>query len=316
MQPSTSRVQDDDKMLEVDETENEVIDEEETDRELSEVDEEIIKENETNLERMDREYDLIGINEYDEIIYSSELYSATQGKIDPDKDYVYVSESAAGEDMYFGTNENKQYYVNNSTNDYYNWLTSFAFDKDGPRENVVINLQGEQIEAINHLTNKYFNLDKSAVFLTARYNVANDVLSVVLWKEDNSISLMYGHLGRPSFINIDLRTNLVMSVEELLERFGTNMEQAQQTVNDNLKRLGINDCNSQEEYYNCAFSNTVNEPLAFRWTGSSVNEISQLFIDDDGNLRMYIYLYGEETYNQYGGEKHNILLMDVINPME
>ena len=44
MQPSTSRVQDDDKMLEVDETENEVIDEEETDRELSEVDEEIIKE--------------------------------------------------------------------------------------------------------------------------------------------------------------------------------------------------------------------------------------------------------------------------------
>ena len=316
MQPSTSRVQDDDKMLEVDETENEVIDEEETDRELSEVDEEIIKENETNLERMDREYDLIGINEYDEIIYSSELYSATQGKIDPDKDYVYVSESAAGEDMYFGTNENKQYYVNNSTNDYYNWLTSFAFDKDGPRENVVINLQGEQIEAINHLTNKYFNLDKPAVFLTARYNVANDVLSVVLWKEDNSISLMYGHLGRPSFINIDLRTNLVMSVEELLERFGTNMEQAQQTVNDNLKRLGINDCNSQEEYYNCAFSNTVNEPLAFRWTGSSVNEISQLFIDDDGNLRMYIYLYGEETYNQYGGEKHNILLMDVINPME
>ena len=315
MQPSTSRVQDDDKMLEVDETENEVIDEEETDRELSEVDEEIIKENETNLERMDREYDLIGINEYDEIIYSSELYSATQGKIDPDKDYVYVSESAAGEDMYFGTNENKQYYVNNSTNDYYNWLTSFAFDKDGPRENVVINLQGEQIEAINHLTNKYFNLDKPAVFLTARYNVANDVLSVVLWKEDNSISLMYGHLGRPSFINIDLRTNLVMSVEELLERFGTNMEQAQQTVNDNLKRLGINDCNSQEEYYNCAFSNTVNEPLAFRWTGSSVNEISQLFIDD-GNLRMYIYLYGEETYNQYGGEKHNILLMDVINPME
>ena len=316
MQPSTSRVQDDDKMLEVDETENEVIDEEETDRELSEVDEEIIKENETNLERMDREYDLIGINEYDEIIYSSELYSATQGKIDPDKDYVYVSESAAGEDMYFGTNENKQYYVNNSTNDYYNWLTSFAFDKDGPRENVVINLQGEQIEAINHLTTKYFNLDKPAVFLTARYNVANDVLSVVLWKEDNSISLMYGHLGRPSFINIDLRTNLVMSVEELLERFGTNMEQAQQTVNDNLKRLGINDCNSQEEYYNCAFSNTVNEPLAFRWTGSSVNEISQLFIDDGGNLRMYIYLYGEETYNQYGGEKHNILLMDVINPME
>ena len=177
-------------------------------------------------------------------------------------------------------------------------------------------MQGEQIEAINHLTNKYFNLDKPAVFLTARYNVANDVLSVVLWKEDNSISLMYGHLGRPSFINIDLRTNLVMSVEELLERFGTNMEQAQQTVNDNLKRLGINDCNSQEEYYNCAFSNTVNEPLAFRWTGSSVNEISQLFIDDDGNLRMYIYLYGEETYNQYGGEKHNILLMDVINPME
>ena len=149
MQPSTSRVQDDDKMLEVDETENEVIDEEETDRELSEVDEEIIKENETNLERMDREYDLIGINEYDEIIYSSELYSATQGKIDPDKDYVYVSESAAGEDMYFGTNENKQYYVNNSTNDYYNWLTSFAFDKDGPRENVVINLQGNTLNLLD-----------------------------------------------------------------------------------------------------------------------------------------------------------------------
>ena len=282
--------------------------------ENNEIADEPIEEPETNIERLKREYDLIEINEYDEIIYSSELYSATQGKIDSDKDYVYVSESAAGEDIYFV--EDRVYFINNSTNDYYNWLTSFAFDKDGPRENVVINLQGEQIEAINHLTNKYFNLDKPAVFLTARYNVANDVLSVVLWKEDNSISLMYGHLGRPSFINIDLRTNLVMSVEELLERFGTNMEQAQQTVNDNLKRLGINDCNSQEEYYNCAFSNTVNEPLAFRWTGSSVNEISQLFIDDDGNLRMYINLYGEETYNQYGGEMHNILLMDVINPME
>ena len=282
--------------------------------ENNEIADEPIEEPETNIERLKREYDLIEINEYDEIIYSSELYSATQGKIDSDKDYVYVSESAAGEDIYFV--EDRVYFINNSTNDYYNWLTSFAFDKDGPRENVVINLQGEQIEAINHLTNKYFNLDKPAVFLTARYNVANDVLSVVLWKEDNSISLMYGHLGRPSFINIDLRTNLVMSVEKLLERFGTNIEQAQQTVNDNLKRLGINDCNSQEERYNCAYSNPADQAYTFPETGSSVNEISQLFIDDDGNLRMYINLYGEETYNQYGGEMHNILLMDVINPME
>ena len=282
--------------------------------ENNEIADEPIEEPETHMERLKREYDLIEINEYDEIIYSSELYSATQGKIDSDKDYVYVSESAAGEDIYFV--EDRVYFINNSTNDYYNWLTSFAFDKDGPRENVVINLQGEQIEAINHLTNKYFNLDKPAVFLTARYNVANDVLSVVLWKEDNSISLMYGHLGRPSFINIDLRTNLVMSVEELLERFGTNMEQAQQTVNDNLKRLGINDCNSQEERYNCAYSNPADQAYTFLGTGSSINAISNLFIDDDGNLRMYIHLYGEETYNQYGGEMHNILLMDVINPME
>ena len=282
--------------------------------ENNEIADEPIEEPETNIERLKREYDLIEINEYDEIIYSSELYSATQGKIDSDKDYVYVSESAAGEDIYFV--EDRVYFINNSTNDYYNWLTSFAFDKDGPRENVVINLQGEQIEAINHLTNKYFNLDKPAVFLTARYNVANDVLSVALWKQDNGIALSYNYLGMPSFINIDLRTNLVMSVEKLLERFGTNIEQAQQTVNDNLKRLGINDCNSQEERYNCAYSNPADQAYTFPETGSSVNEISQLFIDDDGNLRMYINLYGEETYNQYGGEMHNILLLDVINPME
>ena len=287
------------------------------DDEPNENNEEIVEEAETNLERIEREYDK-EFYDYDIIKYSSDLYPAAQGKIDPDKDYVYVSESAAGEDIYFV--EDRVYFINNSSNDYYNWLTSFAFDKNGPRENVVINLQGEQIEAINNLTNEFYHLEKSAVFLTARYNVANDVLSVALWKQPNGIALSYSYLGIPNFINIDLRTNLAMSNEQLLERFGISQEQAQKNINENIERLGIEDCNvlshNRQEINNCACSKPDELANSNPTAGYILSDISNLFIDDEGNLRMFIYLYGEETYNQYGGEKHHVLLMDVINPME
>ena len=48
--------------------------------ENNEIADEPIEEPETNIERLKREYDLIEINEYDEIIYSSELYLPLKGK--------------------------------------------------------------------------------------------------------------------------------------------------------------------------------------------------------------------------------------------
>lgn len=156
-----------------------------------------------------------------------------------------------------------------------------------------------------------------------RYFVDNehDVLSLVM--RHGITSYFYYSLHRKVY-NIDLRTNKLMTNEEMLERYGLDKEQSQQHVFNQLNDLGFRFCKS-DEINVCEANKTFSEAEActfdcytaddyttryFQKEHSARIEQGGLFTMGDGKLRMIVEIAYAQV--QLPGVEHvKFVLVDI-----
>lgn len=257
----------------------------------------------------------------DAIMMAAKNTEPFTGKVDPDKEYVYSIESQTSHISDDKTMN--QYAV--TDDEFYNWLHTKNVT-EAHYDLIHLNLKGDTAVLINDYFDEFYKtcthqLDQD---MNYRYFVDNehDVLSLVM--RQGITSYFYYSLHRKVY-NIDLRTNKLMTNEEMLERYGLDKEQTQQHVFDQLNDLGFRLCNVDEidvceankkDYpekkvcsENCYTSDDYTTQY-FQKEHSAQIEQGGLFTMGDGKLRMIVEI--ENAQIQLPGVEHvKFVLVDI-----
>lgn len=191
--------------------------------------------------------------------------------------------------------------VNDSTNDYYNWLTNHDVSNE-ESEHLHLNLEGDFPNQINQFFDEYYKKIEEggfvAQFIAGWEENFEDILSLTLryrYFAGGGVGLYKSQSIK--IYNIDLNTNQPLTNEELLEKFNLDFEKAQEIIDQQLEKNNIYPCSSGDISH-CYFSkeNYINadlregdHPLSVKSNlYKEITEESALFVDGQGNLNMMI----------------------------
>lgn len=257
----------------------------------------------------------------DAIMMAAKNTEPFMGKVDPDKEYVYSIESQTS---HISDDETMNQYAV-TDDEFYNWLHTKNVT-EAHYDLIHLNLKGDTAVLFNDYFDEYYKicthqLDQD---MNYRYFVDNehDVLSLVM--RHGITSSFYYSLHREVY-NIDLRTNKLMTNEEMLERYGLDKEQTQQYVFNQLNDLGFRLCKSDEIHVcidNHMYNSEIEECYANCYTSddyttqyfqkehSAQIEQGGLFTMGDGKLRMIVEI--ENAQIQLPGVEHvKFVLVDI-----
>lgn len=206
-------------------------------------------------------------------------------------------------------NGNDEYpMINNSTSEYYNWLTNYDTGKE-INEHLYLDLQGDFANELNQQFDEFFKIEPggfTAQFIAGWAEQFDDILSLSVRKRTFASGGMY-KLEMIRVYNIDLKNNQPLTNEQLLSRYGLNFNQAQIIINQQLEKDHVDIC-SDEVQENCCYDEEIysmNQIMI-----SSISNNSDLFIDEKGNLCMFITV-NNPTIAMYGGEKTNYYVIQL-----
>lgn len=235
--------------------------------------------------------------------FLGDRYEPTLGKLIESEDYIIQEEQISNLNTSY---LNEEDIVNNeSSNDYLNWFTSYNFDLNEPRYKIKINLKGDHAKIITDEINEYLERsDKHGVVLKS--NINNNILSIAVRKYSISHLSIMSVIPYPTFLNIDLDTNLVIDNKGLLSKFGLTYDEAQNNIYQQLASMGIESCDYSEE--NCYLNQrSIN--------GDSIilSEFSYLFIGDDGKLKLLARIIdpNASSFTQFGGLETSFIILDM-----
>ena len=219
------------------------------------------------------------------------------GKVNPEQDYFYTIESGY---TYIGSDNQNEY--TNTDDELYNWLHT-NITTEVTYEHIQTNLKGETAQLLNYYFDRLYSKSTitQAIEMTYRYFVddEHDVLSLVIRR--GSANLFYYSMRREVF-NIDLRTNKLMTNEEIIERYELDKEKTQQLVYDQLDALGFRFCSTEivdacevdkddsihDICYTDCYMTDENLTSYFRKVFNAQLDGGGLFVTDEGKLRMII----------------------------
>lgn len=202
--------------------------------------------------------------------------------------------------------------INNSSNEYYNWLTNYDIGKE-INEHLYLNLQGEFANELNQYFEDHYKIKTGgfvAQFIAGWVEHSNDILSLTVRNRNFAGDGMYKSQSIKVY-NIDLNTNQPLTNEEILSKFGLNFKQAQEIINKQLKKDHIGFCNN-EYWNNCCYKEDITSMDGYysRNLNPFISEDSILFIDVKNNLNMLIFVNTPEIA-MYDGEITNYYVIEL-----
>lgn len=198
--------------------------------------------------------------------------------------------------------------INNSTSEYYNWLTNYDIGKE-INEHLYLDLQGDFANELNQQFDEYFKIKAGgfvAQFIAGWVEHSNDILSLSVRKRTFAGELYKFQTIR--VYNIDLTNNQPLTNEQLLSRYGLNFNQAQTIINQQLEKDHVDICVDGEVWENCCYDEEIYSMNQIML--SSISNDSDLFIDEMGNLCMFVTV-NNPTIAMYGGEATNYYVIQL-----
>lgn len=202
--------------------------------------------------------------------------------------------------------------INNSSNEYYNWLTNYDIGKE-INEHLYLNLQGDFAYELNQYFEDHYKTKTGgfvAQFIAGWVEHSNDILSLTVRNRNFAGDGMYKSQAIKVY-NIDLNTNQPLTNEEVLSKFGLNFKQAQEIINKQLKKDHIGFCNN-EYWNNCCYKKDITSMNGYYSPNLSsfISEDSILFVDVKNNLNMLIFVNAPEIA-MYDGEVTNYYVIQL-----
>lgn len=202
------------------------------------------------------------------------------GCVNQEKEYLSVLEIQE-----MGLPVDRYASINNSTSDYYNWLTNFDLSQD-ICEHLHLNLEGEAADQLNQYFDEYYKkLEEKTFavqFIAGWEETFEDILCLTVRKRTSASGDMYKMQWIESY-NIDLETGQLLTNEELLKRFGLDFDTAQSIIDAQLEEEGIDVMKENE----IILSKSDNMKL-------KISNDSFLTIDEHGNLYIIVNIHTKE----------------------
>ena len=176
-----------------------------------------------------------------------------------------------------------------SSNEFLNWISNFDGTKE-KTEHLHVNLPGAYAAELNRFFDEYFNSEIGNFgwqTISGWSESTQDVLSIVIRTRSSTPDGFYKGQWLETHA-IDLKTYLPLTNEQLLERYDSDFEQAQNKIDDYLKHENIPLCEENTEgicHYESIFKSWISKNLS-----SIISDDSVLFLDDQGKLNMLIYV--------------------------
>lgn len=198
--------------------------------------------------------------------------------------------------------------INNSTNEYYNWITTYDTSKE-IKEHLYLDLQGDFANELNQQFDEFFKIETggfTTLSISGWAEQFDDILSLSVRKRSFAGGGMYKSEAILIY-NIDLTDNQPLTNEQLLSRYGLDFKQAQTIINQQLEKDHIDIC-SDEVRENCCYDEEIYSmyPIII----SSITNDSKLFIDEKGNLCMFFTVINP-TIAMYDGEVTNYYVIQL-----
>lgn len=127
--------------------------------------------------------------------------------------------------------------INNSTNEYYNWITTYDTSKE-IKEHLYLDLQGDFANELNRQFDEYFKIEPGSfttLSISGWAEQFDDILSLSVRKRSFDGGGMY-KFEAIIIYNIDLTDNQPLTNEQLLSRYGLDFKQAQTIINQQLEK--------------------------------------------------------------------------------
>lgn len=199
--------------------------------------------------------------------------------------------------------------INNSTNEYYNWITTYDTSKE-IKEHLYLDLQGDFANELNQQFDEFFKIETggfTTLSISGWAEQFDDILSLSVRKRSFAGGGMYKSEAILIY-NIDLTDNQPLTNEQLLSRYGLDFKQAQTIINQQLKRDHVDICIDGEVWENCCYDEEIYSmyPIII----SSISNDSKLFINEKGDLFMFVTVINP-TIAMYDGEVTNYYVIQL-----
>lgn len=180
-------------------------------------------------------------------------------------------------------------YLNQCDSAYYSWLTTFD-NSAVPAKEIVLNMQGEEIAAINQEFKERYDL---AYIKNSKKSIPLFLFDSYFHCFDNICSLIVkdGLLSSGEHIqyrvyNLDTKDGKLLTNDELIEVLGADRNLMEEKLQSEIEDLGLVQCTDPFDTRACLYDNdNLPENVRYNYV-AEINNESLLLLNDKGKLEL------------------------------